>query len=71
MIFKLKHKLLGGHVHVQFFSGKNLHSLALNGKIIFGEDEWPMFKTLLEIGNNEAINSSEWGHLLIIKDVDE
>ncbi len=54
MIFKLKHKLLGGHVHVQVFSGKNEHSLGLNGNLTFREEEWNLFRTLPQRRKNNS-----------------
>lgn len=70
MIFKLKHKKLGGHVHVQFFSGKNPHSLGLNGLLIFAEEEWPIFYDVVTAATREDILDSEFVQV-IVQDVGE
>jgi len=48
MIFKLKYKLLGGHVHVRVFAGKNPSALTSCGKLIFREEEWEVFHSDLD-----------------------
>ena len=44
MIFKFRHMLLGGHVHVQVFAGNNPDALGKCGDLIFREEEWDEFR---------------------------
>ena len=53
--FRFRWQLLGGHVHVRVFSGKNLNgALGKNGDLVFTEDEWPAFRAFLERGHIRA-----------------
>ena len=45
----VRHRLLGGHVHTDWWMGPNM--LAPNSKcgtLVFTEDEWPVLRRLLE-----------------------
>lgn len=44
MIFKLRYKKLGGHIHVRFFSAPTENqTFGKNGDLTFREDEWEPF----------------------------
>lgn len=50
MIYKFKHSKRGGHVHVKFFAGRNIHTLGLAGDFTLRVEEWPLFTDMLHAG---------------------
>ena len=57
--FRLRYKRLGGHIHVRLFSSEfgpeTTHGL--NGTLVFRESEWPMFRSLLVMGDAYAVGT--------------
>ena len=51
MIFRIYHKLLGGHVHARVFVGKESQSLGLAGELVMREDEFVDFRRKLLFGH--------------------
>lgn len=43
VILKIRHELLGGHVHATFWMGKIDRTLAKNGDLVFTPEEWTAF----------------------------
>ena len=44
MVFKLRYRKLGGHVHVRFFSAPTRNeTFGKNGDLTFRENEWEPF----------------------------
>lgn len=50
MILKFREQLLGGHVHVDVFVGRDRDHLANAGRLVFGVDEWPTLAAALQNG---------------------
>lgn len=44
MYVRLRYRLLGGHVHVRVFVGKDVDHLQKSGDLVLREDEWPTFR---------------------------
>lgn len=71
MIFKYKHQLLGGHVHIGMWAGKNINGLGKVARMILREEEWNAFRSdslmLNHISNGNTyifeeipLGSKEW-----------
>ena len=71
--FRLWHKKLGGHIHVRVFSSEfgpeTTHGL--NGTLVFRESEWPMFQSLLVMGNAYAVGTYGDRAPAVVEFVDE
>jgi hypothetical protein len=71
--FKFNHELLGGHVHIAVFSGKDRDHLGKCGDLVMREEEWPEFKetlikgagALLRVKDNVFIYDEKDDHALI------
>lgn len=44
MIFRMRFRLLGGHVHIRLFAGRGEGSLAKCGDLVMRPDEFEAFK---------------------------
>lgn len=57
MSFKIKHQLLGGHVHVNVWSSEfgPETTRGHNGRLVFRPEEWDAFRALLEVGASETV----------------
>lgn len=53
MTFKFNHELLGGHVHIAVFSGKDRDHLGKCGDLVMREEEWSFFAHHLTMRNNQ------------------
>lgn len=52
LIYRLRHRFNGGHVHVRVFAGKNEYALGPAGTLTFRPDEWEGFRLLLQRGDD-------------------
>jgi hypothetical protein len=59
MTFKLNHELLGGHVHIAVFSGKDRDHLGKCGDLVMRAEEWPEFVAALLHGPNDLSGLTE------------
>ena len=50
MVFKLRSRLMGKHVHEQIFAGEDVDHLVLAGELVFNVGEWQLFDTTLMLG---------------------
>lgn len=48
LIVRIRHKLLGGHVHMRVFVGRTIYSLGLAGNLVMREDEFEQFKRAMD-----------------------
>lgn len=65
----LKYKLLGGHVHVQFFQSTMGENWEKNGELIFDEPGWDSLKGYLISGDmtdfDEKPSEDGWTRLIL------
>jgi hypothetical protein len=50
MLFRIKHELLGQHVHVTMYAGPGTLSLGNCGRLVFRQEEWEAFKAVIDKG---------------------
>lgn len=68
MIFKFKYENIGGFIHVNFFAGKRIESLAKLGELHFREEEFDRFQNIMRIGETYQGNHNEIVEVVFVKD---
>lgn len=64
MLFRIRHKTLGGHVHMRVFVGPGSLSLALSGELVMRLDEFAAFKREIDAGQDAKLG----GDIEFVKD---
>lgn len=54
MVFRLRYKVLGGHVHCRMFQA-NSHTFEKNGDLVFDERSWLDFRERMERADVEVV----------------
>jgi len=47
MLFRIRYKTLGEHTHCRMFAGPNENALGLTGTVIFRNEEFAQFESML------------------------
>jgi hypothetical protein len=48
MMFRMRFKQLGGHIHVRVFESSNGVTWAKNGELVFDEQSWPAWRSKMD-----------------------